>query len=483
MDCQRINYRLVIVFTSFAILYSLVSLVNHYCFRTYALDLGLYTNALYDYIHFQWNDSLAFKEVSENLLADHFDIYLMIFSPFSLIFKTYTLLIVQIIAILFGAYGIYKYFSIKNSDSKLPLYAVIQFFLFFGIFSALSFDYHSNVVAAMLVPWFFYFIRVKKQIPALIFLLIIAISKENISLWMAFVCLGLIIEYRKEKKQMLWLGFLFFISLGYFMLITGIVMPALSNKGSYPHFHYSVLGSNSGEAFVYMISHPFQSLQILFTNHTGNSAGDYVKTESHIFIFLSGLFLLLLRPAFLVMLIPIYFQKMFHDNYLMWSIDWHYSIEFAPIITLGAFTFLENREKRKFQTIMSLFIIILTMLVSFRLMDKTYIFTNKSRIRFYQAKHYRNTYDIQPVYKALENIPDEAVVCTQSPYMPHLALRDSIYQLPHIKDAEYIVFNTSEDPYPMNRKNFDTLVNELLNSEKWKVVEKQQGFHILKRMQ
>jgi len=103
----------------FGLLYALISLVNHYTFRTYALDLGLYTNALYDYAHLQWNDSTVFKEVAVNLLSDHFDLYLIIFSPFGFIFQTYTLLIIQIIFVLIGGIGVYQYLMFTNNNSRL----------------------------------------------------------------------------------------------------------------------------------------------------------------------------------------------------------------------------------------------------------------------------------------------------------------------------------------------------------------------------
>lgn len=136
----------------FGIIYSLISIVNHYNFRTNALDLGVYTNALYDYIHFQINDSTIFKETTENLLSDHFNLHLILFSPLSLIFKTYTLLLIQIFFILLGGLGIYKYF-VLTKNTKLALTAALYFYIFFGVFSALSFDYHNIVIAASLVPW------------------------------------------------------------------------------------------------------------------------------------------------------------------------------------------------------------------------------------------------------------------------------------------------------------------------------------------
>jgi len=100
----RINKYLLIVLIIFGLIYSLISIVNHYFFRTYALDLGLYTHALYQYGHFQLADASMIKDNSELLLGGHFDLYLVIFSPLHYIFGTYTLLIIQIIAILTGAY-------------------------------------------------------------------------------------------------------------------------------------------------------------------------------------------------------------------------------------------------------------------------------------------------------------------------------------------------------------------------------------------
>ncbi|MCC6817525.1 MAG: hypothetical protein IT245_01360, partial [Bacteroidia bacterium] len=60
----------------FTIFYALIAYVNHYYFKTFALDLGVYANALYDYAHFQMNDKGVYKVVAENLLSDHFDLYL-----------------------------------------------------------------------------------------------------------------------------------------------------------------------------------------------------------------------------------------------------------------------------------------------------------------------------------------------------------------------------------------------------------------------
>ena len=90
------NITLAAVFAVAGVLYALISLVNHYLFKTYALDLGLYTHAMYDYAHFRIDDCSMFKAVPQSILSDHFDLYLAILSPLIYVFGSYTLLIVPL---------------------------------------------------------------------------------------------------------------------------------------------------------------------------------------------------------------------------------------------------------------------------------------------------------------------------------------------------------------------------------------------------
>ena len=83
---RKKNITLASVFTLAGVLYCLISLVNHYLFKTYTLDLGLYTHAMYDYVHFRIDDCSMFKAVPHSILADHFDLYRMLLSPLVLVF-------------------------------------------------------------------------------------------------------------------------------------------------------------------------------------------------------------------------------------------------------------------------------------------------------------------------------------------------------------------------------------------------------------
>lgn len=472
---------LIIAIGGFGILYSLISLVNHYFFRTYALDLGAYTNALYDYTHFQWNDSTVFKQVKENLLADHFDLYLLIFAPLSLIFKTYTLLIVQIASLLLGGFGVYKYFSLSKRTERVALPAAIYFYLFFGIYSAISFDYHSNVVAAAIVPWFFYFFKRKGYLASGIILLLLLVSKENVSLWVAFICLGLLFEYRKDRKSVYYLLFFFVISVTYFVLITNAVMPAISNAGKYPHLRYSYFGKSSTDVLQYLITHPIDSIKVLFINHTGEPLGDYVKLQLHLLLLASGLYLLFLRPYYILMLVPIYFQKLYHDSWGFWGTEVQYSIEFAPIFAIGIFSVIADWKSEKLKKIFTILVIAGALFSTIRVMDYQSIWTDKGRIRFYQSHHYKRSYDVNVVYEQLNKIPDDAIVSAQSPFLPHLSLRDNIYQFPMVKDAEYIVYSFQDGTYPLRMEDFRKEIDKVRNLGEWEVQYEDWNITVLKR--
>src|SRR3989338_2361344 len=129
------NKTFVVITTFFLILYSLLSLVNHYNFRSNAWDLGIFNQAIYQYAHLQ----LGSNTISEapNLLADHFDVVMILFSPFYRVFGSYTLLLFQIIMAFFGAVGVYIFLNEKTNDRLLSLGGTIIFYSFYGIFSAI----------------------------------------------------------------------------------------------------------------------------------------------------------------------------------------------------------------------------------------------------------------------------------------------------------------------------------------------------------
>jgi uncharacterized membrane protein len=475
----------ILILLVFATLYSLVSLVNHYNFRTYAFDLGIYNNAIYDYSKFQVNNNPVMHIEFNNILSDHFSLLLIFFAPLRYLFGSWTLLLIQIFSILFGGMGTYFFVKHITNSKWIANLALIHFLSSFAIFSALSFDYHDNVVGAMIVPWVLLSFYKKQWRSVIIFSILVLISKENMSLWLSFVFAGLFLLKFKDKPSRRFALGGSIISIAYFMLIMGVVMPSLANEGkSYGHMKYDALGKTYGEILANVFERPKYLFSLLFENH-GDATYDGIKTELHYVVLLSGGIALLYKPQFLIMLLPIYAQKLFHNSYVKWGINIHYSIEFTAILTIALFVWIIGWNKNtKYKSVFIILFTIISLLVSFSVLDR-----RKSKwysgitSQVYKKKHYVQLFDVKKVHQLLDSVPDEVSVVAQNNLVPYLAFREKIYVFPYVRDAEYIaLLPSSKNYYPLKKDSYEKKLDFFKNHKDFKVVIDDKDFVLIKRI-
>ena len=464
----------------FGLIFLLIAVPNHYFFRTYAFDLGIFNNAIYDYAHFKWNDNPV--KLYENILSDHFTLLHIPFSLLYWVLGSYTLIIIQVAAILFGAFGAYKYHTLRTHNPFLSLLLLFQFLCIWGIYSALAYDYHDNVVAAMLVPWFFYYFHQKKWWPAIVFYALILACKENMALWAIFLNLGLAIIYFKDKQQFR-LALLFsFIAAVYFIIVVKLVIPLLA-VGERPYVYiqnYAALGNNFSEIITTIFTRPFYVFGLLFQNHLNDPIADGIKWELHIMVLLSGGFALFYRPAYLVMLLPIYAQKLFISNFMIWGLNYQYSIEFVPILNIALVEMIIRQPKSRAMLI-AWIALGLTFAANARSLNtRVSKWFDSSAIQFYKGKHYRRHFSAHKAHQALKIIPKDAPVSALSPLVPHLAFRDYIYEFPYLGNARYIALIQNENPYPLTEAEYKQKIEDLKKSSEWQVIYDEDFILILK---
>ncbi len=466
----------------FALVFSSISLLNHALYRTFAWDLGIYSNALWNYAHGHAHTSLM---KVHNILSDHFELYLLFFVPFQFILGTYTLLVIQIIALLFGAYGVYFYFKKSTEQKYIPVLAMTAFLCSWGIYSALEFDYHNNVVAAMLVPWFLYYFNIKNYKGAALFFILILIGKENMALWAFFICLGLIIGNSKNKENLKFASIFGLIALFYFFGMVKWVMPALdAGNHEYLHFQFKALGKDFHEAFLCLLTKPIYSFKLLYTNTTKDLIFNNYKTQLHLMVWVSGGFALLFRPKYLVMLLPIYGQKLFNDAPEKWGLCYQYCIEFVPILTIAVFEWClwvtKNPKKQVILAIFSTFLIGFSSI--YTLFNRSTDWFPEEQYNFFKGTHYQANFNVKKVNQALELIPAQASVCAQSEFCPHLAFRDSIFVFPTQNfPCTYMVLNKSKAAYPLNDAQQQAKIKELRDTAHWQQIYDDEALIIVKK--
>ena len=478
LDKRRKNITVAAVLTAAAVLYALISLVNHYLFKTYALDLGLYTHAMYDYAHFRMADCSMFRPLAQNLFSDHFDLYLPLLSPLVYVFGSYTLLLVQIVAALLGGLGVYKLISLYTDDGLMPVLAASVFFVSFGIIHAIAFDYHSNVLTAMMLPWLLYFLKQRRFALASVFVMLFVIGKENMSLWLFFIAIALMWDYRKDKKALWHLVAYAVFSLAYFFIINMIVMPRIGGSGA-GFARYAHLGDNYVDIAGSLLAHPWETLKLFFTNTMGYSKFDGVKEEFYICALASGMLLTLLKPNYLLMLAPLLAQKMLAVDPNFWGVSFQYSVEFVPVLVVSSFLVLVKLKNAKWRKALGFALLLSTLLTTFYTIGVPKSTILVDQLCVYQGRHYeQKEFDVHYAYEVIDMIPDDASVCAITPFVPHLAMRDEIRNFANTKDIRTDYVLITEPYFEYERQG----VLVLKNRDEYETVATDGTIYLLKRI-
>lgn len=488
-DLEQLK-RIVPVLVLFGLIFSLVSIVNHTFFRTYALDLGIFNQALYNLSHFKKAMfTLGLEGFEISFWGTHFSPIVFLYIPFHLIFGSYGLLVVQILAILFGGLGIFRYSFELLKNFSFSLMIMLIFFGMWGIYSALAFDFHNNVVGAMMVPWLFYYLKKEKILASIMFFILIIITQESVALWMVFILAGLIVRdlvsgnHKTDPKVFRLQISLLAISTAYFLTVSMIIIPYFNQQTDF-FFRYSGLGDNFPEIVTSVISNPLSAIKLFVGGSSEPGIPPGIKLEFHLMVLLSGGIFLLYRPYYLIMLIPLYAQKMLSSDPVLWGINMQYSIEFMPILALSvADSVCSSKFSKKHALIMLSIILILSYGATIKTMIKrNSIWYNKANTVFWQKPHYESDIDIRQTREVLKMIPDKVPVSASSPLAPHLYRREKLYHFPVVKDADYIMILKGKGGiYPMDPARLVMAIDSLKNKSAFSTIKESDHLILLKR--
>ena len=469
----RDNRLPVIIIILFSILYLVMAFCNHYFFRTWAWDYGTYNFSFWDYAHFRISPSPVLLP-NMILLQDHFSFTLMLLAPFywtlNWLLGTYTLSVVQIILVAIGGMALYKLIEFKTSNRILSILAMLQYFTIYGRWASFCTPCNIAIIASSAIPVFLYYFEKRKFTGAWLTLIFILLAREDTALWMLFVGLFLIIEHRKERDLLKTSILMITVSVLYFILVFKVFIPLLEAPGiKYVLFNYSALGKNPAEAFRFILTHPFRAIELLFVNHSGEPAYDGVKAEFYYVYMLCGGFVLLLRPRYILLFIPLVLKKMYNDVPVRWSIESFYSIEFVSMLPIAVFLIISEIKSKLARNIITILVCINTLWVTtYKLLEKDRVLNyDNTNFAFYRSSMYKSPLPVRDIHHKLQMIPPDAAVSSSGTINPHLMLRMKNYYFPHVYDATYIAVMNGRDTWPMDKPTFRKEINKYLQSPDW----------------
>lgn len=422
-----------LVLTLFGAAFGVQSFGNHMLFRTYGLDLGIYSQTAYDFAHLRVNDGTFYHWEPFNQLGDHFDLMLALIAPLTwLVRADWLLLAVQILAVLFGAWGLYR-LTRHACGRELPsLLAMLLMLSQFGVWHATGFDYHSNVVAACLLPWLILALRKGRLTAATILLILMAIAKETVALWLCLVLPALMIDHRRERRTLRWLAIATGGCAAYFAVVTMLVMPALGGGSGSGFWRYQWMGDTTGDVARWLLTHPLEALRDFFIDFTPDADRGALKVEFFICALASGMLLTFLKPNYLIMLLPPLAMKMFSAyGEGFWGITYHYNIEICLVCCCASALVISRIRADRWRNTVAALAVVLALCTTLYSVGHPLTPISRERVNILKSSHYRQTeFNINTARKAIRMIPDDASVCATTIFTPHLAARDSAYIFP-----------------------------------------------------
>ncbi len=487
----------------------LVSLPNHYNFRTYALDLGYYLQMCEFYLRGkflvgQLTTALPWADQGIAPPSVYVNWSVLLALPFYLAGKAWGLLVFQALLFVAGGWGIYRVAEVLFQEKPLARWSLVHYYGMWGLWSAAAFDFHEVAIATAAVPWALYFYLTGRFRPAFWAWLVAMGSKELFAIWGLFLWTGWAYLFRKTdplrtRKALelsLW-------SLGYTFLLIGIgTFWAEKQVGAVSRtwLYYAYLAEpNPFSACACQMEKGWQCLpaeysfsslakalariQRVWTLLWESPHPDYVGIKSELYwsFLWSGGWVVCWAPAFAWILLPIFLYKMLAANYFMWGTLHHYSLELAvmgPIMV--AWAWKGQVRRRLWVPIAAL----LAHLVQVSLLDsRTSKWYDPTRHRWYQAQHYKSAYAYPVIHAGLAKIPSDVPVSAVSCLIPHLPAREKLYHFPSVGEAQYIALLEGEEActYPLSSAAYERWVDSVRQSRAWQLVHREGGLLVLKR--
>jgi len=337
----------IIAMVAYAVYFSWFTILRHQTLNSAHADLGIMHQTAYNtYRAIQTGEAGRFLELtnphppgSTNQItrtAIHADLLLVLAAFFYFLYAgPETLLVLQSVALALGAWAVFKISSrVLNSAGRrpwLPTALSLAYLLYPPLHQLNIFDFHAVAFAVPLLLFLFYSLLQKRYGLALVFLILVLLAKEQVSLTVFFIGLYfLITAWRGQSKNRADFWFplaVMAVSAAWFLVSLYWIIPASRDMVHYALVRYQTLGLSPLGIMAGLFSHPGAILQQLM----GVNAGGYILNLLAPLIFLP----LLALPQ-LLLILPELAINLLSTEPLMQSFAFHYAAVLIPGVFIAA---------------------------------------------------------------------------------------------------------------------------------------------------
>jgi uncharacterized membrane protein len=409
---------------AYTLVFSFVTVTRHYTFQTHALDLGYYVQLV-------WNLAggrgarVSLPEM--HAWGDHLSPIMYLFVPaFWVIPGPVILLVAQSAALALGALPVFAIARRRLGDER-PAAALAVLYLVNPSLHGINVrDFHAAALAIPLLLAALHWAEAER--PALFGLAVAAAlaCREDAALPVlglgAWLCLA--------RRRWLWGATTGALALGVLLLDVRLVIPWFRGE-PYPHLaRYARHGGSLGEIVAGLLLHPFRALGTL-------ASADRVVYLAALLAPLA--FLPLLAARDLIGALPALAQNLLSSDPILYHHRTQYQSFVLPFLmaaAIGGYGRLARRTPGRWPVA----VLVVAALASLALASRT--MNNLSLPRWWPGPEQR------AAYRVMSQVPPEATLSAQDPYVPHLSLRPRVFVFPvELAAADHVLVNAASYPW------------------------------------
>jgi len=446
-DSKRIRLALVFLFLVGFFIYLNLQFSLYYTLGTPMRDVSIFDQAIWHLSRFELPASLV--RLISNLWGDHLNPIIVFLVPFYWLKSDVRwLFILQALIISLGVFPIYGIAKEKLKSHFAGLAFAFSFLFFIGVQHAINFGFYPETLSITLLAFMIYFFFKKRYFWFFLFLILSLLCKENISLYIAFFGLWVLI-FAKQK----WIGLVtFIIGVLYFKFALWLI-PQLGN--GYIYFRYADFGTTPLGVIKTFFLKPIYTLRILFGAAKISGWLGYLTPFAFLPIF----------SSFLLVLLPVFGEKFLSSDPKLWVMGYHYGANATTFLVVGSILaiagFIQfkiikrfNLSQEQIVNYFSILVIILTIAFTIKSGGPLLRLTHSSAWQFEFPANYREAANLIEPNKSL------AAQMTLGTALTH---RDKLYLWPQDGyGSDYILLSSKYATFPLSIDEHKAKIRELL---------------------
>jgi len=427
----RAEPALLVIAVLTAVAYGTYSVLNHLHFGTYAYDLGIFDQVMWHYSRFEIPETTVVG--LPTALGDHFHPILLLLTPLYWIWADPRILLVAQ-AILIASSVVPVFIWCRERVGRGPAYLlVLAYVMFWGVHSAVAFDFHEIAFAPVLLASLLIAIDRGRWRAVGVLVLALLLTKENLALLVTFLGLYVAVVHREHRRALIMAG----VGIGWFFVTTKFAIPWFGGGKGFRHFRYQQFGPDLPSALEHMARYPWTVAQVFLDQPA--------KVQTLLLLFAPFLALIFVSPL-AILLVPLLAERMFSTNPFLWGTSAHYSLVIAPVLVMGSADGLARLLRRLPAARLARAPVYAAVCAGVMLVVNIGAAGDFPLRALTDPAFYRLSSADRISQKMVAMVPPGATVAAQSHFVPHLSERAKVFQLgPGEATTDYIVANSGLD--------------------------------------